>query len=140
VYSLFKVTPDLAVKKTDGAFSIAFVTSDMSVVLLDTGDATGIKSGLTFNHTFTATPPFLINVISDFSLITDISCTNQSLTAFDVSRFENLESLNISQNSVGTFEISQNSKLIDLNISNNLLNAEQINDILFALDEYGLSN
>jgi len=43
VYSFFKVTPDLAVRKTDGAFSIAFVTSDMSVVLLDTGDATGIK-------------------------------------------------------------------------------------------------
>jgi len=140
VYSLFKVTPDLAVRKTDGAFSITFVTSDMSIVLLDTGDATGIKSGLTFSHAFTATPPFLINVISDFSLITDIACTNQSLTACDVSRFENLESLNISQNSVGTFEISQNPKLTDLNISNNLLDAEQINAILFALDDYGLSN
>ena len=140
MYSLFKVTPDLAVRKTDGAFSISFVTSDMSNVSLDTGDATGIKVGLIINHTFTVTPPFLINVISDFSLITDIACTNQSLTACDVSRFENLEFLNISQNLISNFEISQNSKLTDLNISNNLLNAEQINSILIALDQYGLSN
>lgn len=140
MYSLFKVTPDLAVRKIDGAFSITFVTSDMSNVLLDTGDATGIKAGLTINHTFTATPPFLINVISDFSLITDIACTNQSLTACDVSRFENLEYLDISNNLIDSFEISQNTKLTDLNISNNLLDADQINAILIALDEFGLEN
>jgi len=161
VYSLFKVTPDLAVRKTDGAFSITFVTSDMSIVLLDTGDATGIKSGLTFSHAFTATPPFLINVISDFSLITDIACTNQSLTACDVSRFENLEYLDISNNLIDSFDISQNIELVNLNISNNQINdfditnnvnllyldisnnlflANNINEILIQLDEHGLSN
>lgn len=140
MYSLFKVTPDLAVRKTDGAFSITFVTSDMSNVSLDTGDATGIKVGLTINHTFTATPPFLINVISDFSLITDIACTNQSLTACDVSRFENLEYLDISNNLIDSFEISQNTKLTELNISNNQLSGEIINDILITLDEFGLEN
>jgi len=134
MYSLFKVTPDLAVRKTDGDFSIAFVTSDMSVVLLDTGDATGIKSGLTFNHTYTVTPPFLINVISDFSLITDIACTNQSLTACDVSRFENLEYLDISNNLIDSFDISQNIELVNLNISNNQINSLDITNNVNLID------
>lgn len=140
MYSLFKVTPDLAVRKTDGAFSISFVTSDMSNVFLDTGDATGIKVGLTFNHAFTATPPFLINIVSDYSLVTDIACTNQSLTACDVSRFENLEYLDISNNSIDSFEISQNSKLTELNISNNQLTSDNINEIIVTLDEFGLES
>lgn len=159
--TIFKTTADLAVRKTNGAFNISFVTSDMSNVLLDTGDATGIKSNLNFNHTFTLTPPFLINVVSDFSLITDISCINQSLTACDVSRFENLEYVNISNNLIDTFEVTQNIKLVDINISNNqiknlditnnvnllyvnisnnLFLAEDINEIIIQLDEYGLSN
>ena len=140
MYSLFKVTPDLAVRKTDGAFSISFVTSDASNVTLDKGDGGVLESGLVFSHTFTAVPPFLINITSDFSLVTEIACTNQALTACDSSRFSNLEDLDISQNSISSLDISLNTNLLDLDISNNLLDSEQLNAILLALDSHGLSS
>jgi surface protein len=120
--SIFKTTPDFAVRKTIGTFQ-ATLTVTSGTAEWDYGDGRAIDITNTPNITYSAIIPYLINLVEVesnpyFGHITGIDLSNQSLTACDISRFENLAVLDVSDNS---------------------LRSEDIDTILITLDENGLT-
>ena len=115
--AILKTTPDLAVRKTTGSFSATFTTST-GTVTIDFGDG-GVEESNTPSNTYTADPPYLINTTSEPSNITGIDLSSQSLTAFDLSRYFNID---------------------DVDVSGNSLRVKDIGKILLSLDDFGLEN
>ena len=120
-YSVYKVTPDLAVRKTTGLFN-AIATTSSGVVLWDFGDGQTQRANIA-NYTYPNNEniPFIINIINSetYNLIVGLDLASNELTAVDISRFENLTSLDI---------------------SDNLLPAEELNKVLITLDNFGKLN
>lgn len=118
--TFFKITPDFAVKKDNGAFS-GTVTISAGTVEWDYGDGTSEFTNVV-GRTFTGTPPYLINMIDSdvgyFNNITGLDFSSVNLTAIDISRFPNLAVLDI---------------------SGNLLKSNEICKVLIQLDEFGLT-
>ena len=119
--TIFKTTPDLAVRKTTGSFN-AVLTTTSGVGQWDFGDGF-VETSNTPSHSYAALPPYLINLTSptgaDAEVITEIDISGQSITAFDLSRFE---------------------KLLSVDISNNLIHADDLDLVLLNLDKFGLIN
>ena len=70
-----------------------------------------------------------------------ISIENNNLNDVDISGLPLLETLLIHNNNLDDFDISNNPLLIDFNISgNNISSNTVIDNMLIALDNYGLSN
>lgn len=117
-YNVYKVTPDLAVRKSTGAFSASIGTST-GVASWDFGNGQTVVSNTPYNiYDASESPPFLINIINE-----------------EVNNF--VTSLNLSSNELTAIDICRYAGITNLDISNNLLNSAQLNETLIQLDSFG---
>jgi hypothetical protein len=112
-----KITPDFAVRKTNGAFTATFVTNNGSLVTIGYGDGTTQTSNMP-SKTYSGLAPYLLNILSDKTVITSVSAPGQSLTSFSADGLTNVSNINVSTNQITTDDLDQ---------------------ILIALDSFGIS-